>query len=85
MDVVGHGAQVPHVAGVPDAGGQAMRVVRLGMDRAIFGVDPGPAAFRLQRAVRRLEARSVRTRADAMRNLVEPVAQRLGSDLDGLK
>jgi hypothetical protein len=85
MDVVGHGAQIAHIALVPDARRQAVRVVRFGVDRAIFGIDPGPAALGLQRAVRRLETRPVGARADAMRHLVEPVAQRLRPNLDGLK
>jgi len=41
--------------------------------------------LRLERAMRRLEARPVGARADAVRHLVEPVAQSLGPDLDGLK
>jgi len=45
----------------------------------------GPTPFRLERAMRRLEARPVGARADAVRHLVEPVAQSLGPDLDGLK
>jgi hypothetical protein len=55
------------------------------MNRAVFGVDPGPAALGLERSVRRLKSRLVGARADAMRHLIEPVAQRLRSDLDGLK
>src|ERR1035438_8008704 len=35
--------------------------------------------------MRRLEARLVGTRTDAMRHLIEPVAQRLGADFDRLK
>ncbi len=85
MDVIGHGAQIAHVARIPDARRQTMRVVRLGVNRAILGIDSGPAALGLQRAMRRLEARPVGARADAMRHLVEPVAQRLRADLDRLK
>src|SRR5882757_8051652 len=62
-----------------------MRVVGFRMDRAILGIDAGPAAFSFQRAMRRLKSRFVRACADAMRHLIEPVAQRLGSDLDRLK
>ena len=85
MDVVGHGAQIAHIPGVPDARRQAVRVVRFGMNRAIFGIDSGPAALGLQRAMRRLEPGLVGTGADAMRHLVEPVAQRFGTDFDRLK
>ena len=72
--VVGHGAEVAHVARVPDACREAMGIVRLGMNGAVFGVYSGPAAFGLERAVCRLEAR-----------LVEAVLERLRPDLDGLE
>src|SRR5258708_39038588 len=85
MDVIGHGAQIADVAGVADARGQAMRVVRFGVNGTIFGVDSRPAAFGFQRTMRRLESRLVGTRTDAMRHLIEPVAQRLGADFDRLK
>src|SRR5580658_6515054 len=52
---------------------------------AVLGIDAGPTAFGLQGTVRGLKARFIGTRADAMRHLVEPVAQRLRSDLDRLK
>src|SRR5579872_2801100 len=55
------------------------------MDGAVLSVDASPAAFGLERAMRRLEARPVRTGADAVRHLVEPVSQGLGPDLDRLK
>src|SRR5438309_11307577 len=55
------------------------------MDGAVLRVDPCPAAFRLERAVRGLEAGPVGARADTVRHLVETVAQRLRPDLDRLK
>ncbi len=85
MDVIGHGAQIADVARVPDARGQAMRVVRFGVNGTIFGIDSRPAAFGFQRTMRRLESRLVGTRTDAMGHLIEPVAQRLGADFDRLK
>src|ERR1700679_3859192 len=85
MNVIGHGAQIAHIPGIPDARRQAMRVVRFGVNRTILGIDSCPAPFGLQRTMRRLEARLVRARTDAMRHLIEPVAQRLGADLDRLK
>ena len=85
VDVIGHRAQVAHVARIPDARRQPVRVIRLGMDRAVFGVDAGPAALGLERAMRRLEPGPIRAGADAMRHLVEPVAQGLGPDLDRLE
>jgi hypothetical protein len=62
-----------------------MRIVGFGVNRTIFRIDPCPAAFSLQRTVRGLEARLIGTGTDAMRHLVEPVAQRLGADFDRLK
>jgi hypothetical protein len=85
MNVVAHGAQIPDVAFVPDARRQTMRVVRFRMNGAVLGVDPGPAALGFQRAVRRLKTGPIGTGADAMRHLVEPVAQRLRADFDGLE
>src|SRR5579863_7577242 len=85
MDVIGHGAQIAHIPGVPNARRQAVRVVRFGMNRAVLGVDSGPAALGLERSMRRLEAWLVGTGADAMRHLIEPVAQRFGTDFDRLK
>src|SRR5208283_2372290 len=85
VDMIGHRLEVAHVALVPDARREAMRVVGLRMDRAVLGVDAGPAAFGLERAVRRLKARSVRARADAVRHLIKAIAQRLRADLDGLE
>ncbi len=85
MDVIGHGAQIAYVARVPDARRQAVRVVRFGVNGTIFGIDSRPAALGLQRSMRRLETRLVGTRADAMRHLVEPVAQRLRADFDRLE
>src|SRR5580704_15173982 len=55
------------------------------MNRAVLGVDAGPAALGLERAVRRLESGPVRAGADAVRHLIEAVAQSLGPDLDRLE
>jgi hypothetical protein len=85
VDVIGHRPQVVHVAGIPDARRETVRVIRLGVNRAIFRVDAGPAAFGLERAVRSLKAGSIRTGADAVRHLIEPIAQGLGPDLDRLE
>src|SRR5450432_2470430 len=85
MDVIRHGAQIAHVARIPDACRQSMRIVRFGMYRTILGVDSRPTALGLQRPVRSLEARLVGAGADAMGHLIKPVAQRLGADLDRLK
>src|ERR1700737_4663500 len=85
MDMVRHRTQVADIARIPDTRGQAMGIVGLRMYGAVFGVDARPAALRLQRAVRRLEAGSVRARAYTVRHLVEPVAQHFGPDLEWLK
>src|ERR1700737_549699 len=85
MDMVRHRTQVADIARIPDTRGQAMGIVGLRMYGAVFSVDTRPAALRLQRAVRRLEAGSVGARADTVRHLVEPVAQHFGPDLDWLK
>jgi hypothetical protein len=85
VDMVGHGAQVANVALVPDASRKAVGVVGFRMDRAVLGIDAGPAAFGLDRPVRRLETRAVGAGAVAMRHLVEAVAQRLRTDLDRLE
>ena len=85
MDVVGHGAQIAYVAVIPNARRETVSVVRLRMNGAVLGIDAGPTALGLQRTMRRLKPRLIGTRADAMRYLVEPVAQRLRSDLDRLK
>src|SRR5450631_2642528 len=55
------------------------------MNRAVLGVDARPAALGLDRAVRCLKAGPVGAGADAMRDLIEAVAQGLRADLDRLE
>ena len=82
VDFVAHGTQVAHIAFIPDPGRNPHRVVGFGMDRAVFGVDRAPSALGLDAAMGGLEAGLFRTRADAVRALVEPVFHHLRTNLD---
>ena len=85
VQAVAHDRQVAHVVVVPDARRHAMRVVRLGVDRAVLGAEGPPAALRLHAAVIGLEAGLLRARADAVGHLVEAILQRLRPELDRLE
>ena len=85
VDVLGHRTQIAHIALVPDPRRKPVRVVRFRVNRAVLGVDAGPTALGLQRAVGGLEAGLVGSGADAVRNLVEAIAERLRADLDRLE
>ena len=62
-----------------------MRVVRLGVNRAVLGTEGAPAALGLHPAVIGLKARLLRAGADAVGHLVEAILQRLGPELDRLE
>src|SRR5579875_268412 len=85
MDLLRHRREIADIAIVPQAGRQTMRIVRLRMDRAIFGVHCGPATFGFQRAVRRLKAGPIRPCADTVRDLIESIFEDLGTNLDRLE
>src|SRR5699024_9413610 len=55
VDVLHHGSKVAHVAFVPDARRDPQRVVALGVNRALLGVDRAPAALGLDAPMRHLE------------------------------
>ncbi len=85
VEHVAHDPQVADVAVVPDAGRHAMRVVRLGRDRAVLGAAGGVATLGLHGAEVRLAERPLRAEAVAMGDLVEAVLHRLRADLDRLE
>src|SRR5882672_2474452 len=85
VEHVAHDGQVLDVVVVPKPCGDAMRVVRLGRDRAVLGTAGAVAALRLHRAEIRLAQWLLRPEAVAMRDLVEAVLHRLGSELDRLE
>ena len=51
VHLVGHVAMIDDIALVPDGRAGRCRLIDLGMDRAGFGADAGPAALRLHRAM----------------------------------
>src|SRR5207245_8701733 len=82
VEHVAHDREVADIAVVPDAGRHAVRVVRLGRDRAVLGAAGGIAALGLHRAEVRLAEGPFRAEAVAVRDLVEAVLHRLRPDLD---
>ena len=85
VEHVAHERQVLDVVVVPEARGHAVRVVALGVDRAVLRADGRIAALRLHRAEVRLAEGLLRAEAVAMRDLVEAVLHRLRADLNGLE
>jgi hypothetical protein len=85
VDGVGHLPQVAHVAGVPELAGDPGHDVTAGGDRADLGEDRRPAALGLHPAEGGLEPGLVRAGAVAVRDLPEPVPQRVRADPDRLE
>ena len=78
-------ASTREVAVVPHARRDVRRLVGLRVDRAVLGVDRGPAALGLDGAVARLRPRLLDAESGAVRHLVEAVAERLRPDPHGLE
>src|SRR3989442_6013548 len=85
VEHLAHDGQVLDVVVVPKPRGDAMRVVRLGRDRAVLGTAGAVAALGLHGAEIRLAERLLRPEAVAMRDLVEAVLHRLWPELDRLE
>ena len=78
-------AEVLDVVVVPEARGDAVRVVGLGVDRAVLGADRRVAALGLHRPEVRLVEGLLGAEAVAVGDLVEAVLHRLRADLDRLE
>jgi hypothetical protein len=85
VEAIAHRGEIPYVALIPDPRRYARRVIGLGVNRAVLGADPGPAALGLHAPVICLHAGLFRARADAVGDLVKAVLQRLGTDRDRLE
>src|SRR5206468_11101105 len=65
VEAIAHRGEIPYVAFIPDPRRYARRVIGLGVNRAVLGADPGPAALGLDAPVVGLHAGLLRPRADA--------------------
>ncbi len=85
VEHVAHDREVLDVVVVPEAGRDAVGVVRLGRDRAVLRADAAVAALGLHRPEVGLVHRLLRAESVAVRNLVEAVLHRLRAELDRLE
>src|SRR5438874_12718780 len=85
VEHVAHEPEVLDVVVVPEARGDTVCVIGLGMDRAVFGAAGAVTALGLHGAEIGLAHRLLRPEAVAVRDLVEAVLHRLRAQLDGLE